>query len=494
MTDNKVTFSNWQKGQTKHPINGNGLLRNVEVFENPGIVKLQPRSVLDSTITPTALPLAEEIDKYGNVYIATGETGQGTIYKNGVSIQSSLSNVWDIKVYNDYLWVRHGTVVSAYGPLNNSPQWFGNVITNLESSYRGVMLVGQDSKVYITNGNNIFAFTATGGTPAVAPVATPSAGSGSNALDLPDNDIATCLAELGSNLMIGTGQGNSYVEIKNNRSAKIYPWDRVSTSFRLPVVLNEKGVHQMLSFANKLYVVAGTIGNIYESDSVNYRKIATLPYTVSNYTGFIEYFPNAIALSDRGTLLVGVSVGSDGVSKAGVYEINLNDPNYPVALSRTISTGNMTSTSGRISIGYISSKTSGNVLGNIGWRDVNTFGVDNTSNVFLYPNYAGVIETELKIVGSHDHKRSFQYIQFLLSDPLVSGQSIRISYRTDSKSSYTLISPTNEWSYSTIGGLLSFTDKVGIKDAILLQLKIELNQSTSTVYGNNISLISVSLW
>ena len=117
-TTERVTFNSWPKGQTKHPINGNGLLRNVEVFENPGIVKLQPRSVLDSTITPTALPLAEEIDIYGNVYTATGETGQGTIYKNGVSIQSSLSNVWDIKIYKDYLWVRYSSVVSAYGPLS----------------------------------------------------------------------------------------------------------------------------------------------------------------------------------------------------------------------------------------------------------------------------------------------------------------------------------------------------------------------------------------
>lgn len=75
----EVRFSDWFKGMVKHPIYGFSLLQNVEVFENKGLVQLKNRSLLDTTITPTALPIAEVYDVYGNVYTMTGETGTGYV-------------------------------------------------------------------------------------------------------------------------------------------------------------------------------------------------------------------------------------------------------------------------------------------------------------------------------------------------------------------------------------------------------------------------------
>ena len=118
-----ITISDWQKGQVNHPIYGFGLLQNIDVFENKGIAKLRPRTT--NVFSPTQLPIAEVYDTYGNTYTMTGETGQGIVYKNGVAITSSLSNTKDIKIYKDYLFIRHSDSLSMYGPLNNSPQYFG---------------------------------------------------------------------------------------------------------------------------------------------------------------------------------------------------------------------------------------------------------------------------------------------------------------------------------------------------------------------------------
>ena len=160
--DGVVTISDFQKGQARHPIYGFGLLRNIEIFENPGIAKLKNRLATRTSISPTAVPLAEVYDQYGNIYTLTGETGTGTCYKNGTSIQGSLNNAWDLAIYKDYLWVRNANVMHAYGPLNNSPQWFSNVGTGYDSNYRGALLVGQDDYLYTGNGNYVTKLNITG--------------------------------------------------------------------------------------------------------------------------------------------------------------------------------------------------------------------------------------------------------------------------------------------------------------------------------------------
>ncbi len=142
--DGVVTITDWNTGQATHPIYGFGVLKNVEVFENKGIAKLKNRAVLRdgnegrSSITPTALPIAEVYDIYGNIYTLTGETGSGVCYKNGVAIQSSLSIIGDLVIYKDYLFHRGSTTLNAYGPLSSGgATWFGSVASGFASGYAG---------------------------------------------------------------------------------------------------------------------------------------------------------------------------------------------------------------------------------------------------------------------------------------------------------------------------------------------------------------------
>jgi len=485
-----VTFKDWQKGQKTHPIYGMGLLQNVEINENPGIVKLA-QGVTQKSITVSQLPIAYEKDIYGNEYIATGETGAGSVYKNGSSIQSGLANLWDIKIYKDYLWVRHANVMSCYGPLSSGgAQWFGNIATGFSSSYRGVLLVGQDDYIYSGNGNYVAKIEVTAsGTPGVAPTLNTNL----IALDLKDGQYVSCLAEYNTSIVIGTGSGSSYSDMANNYNAKIYFWNRQLGTLGnpgladLPINFNENGIHQMISHANRLFVVAGTQGNVYETDSTSYAKVGQIPFFQNNKFARCEYFPNAISISSKGTLLIGVST-LDQYSKAGVYEIDISNASKPISLKQTISTGTVSTASGRISIGFIIDT---NFNRFVGWRDVNTYGVDELNSGRLRNNYTSIIETDMVKVGSFLAKKTFENIEFSLVEPLVSGQSIKLSYRKNNKEDYTLI---GTYDFTTQGSVLSWNDICAIHDAEFVQLKIELDQSLLTIYGSNINLLSVAIW
>jgi len=94
-------------------------------------------------------------------------------------------------------------------------------------------------------------------------------------------------------------------------------------------------------------------------------------------------------------------------------------------------------------------------------------------------------------VGDYNRKHTFQFIQFDLADPFVTGQNIRVSYRKNASDSYTTI---GTWGYSTHGAVISFQDSAAIADAEYIQLKIELDQALTTLYGNNINLLAVKIW
>lgn len=483
--DGSITIGDWNKGMVKHPIFGFGLIQGLEVFEDRGIAKLTKKQ--EEYLSTTQMPVAIVKSIQGSIFTLTGYTGSGSLYKNGTEIQTGLTNAWDLCIWHDYLWVSNSSVISAYGPLSAgaNAQYFGNIVTGFETSYWGKMIVGQDDYLYRTNGNLVekLEFTS-GGTVGVAPVIASNA-----QLDLKDGQFATTLVEYGDKIMIGTGGGANYADHGNFYNGKVYGWNRENGTLGnsgladFPVDFNEKGVHQMISHANKLFVVAGVTGNIYMTDGTNYTKIATIPAIKTNTFGGMEYTPNAISISTRGTLLIG-NISLDTYTKAGIWEIDINDSSYPVVLRNTISSGDVNSASGRVGVSVVTPFATG-------WRNLSDYGVDTEHASQLTSGFGGVIESRMFKVGRANEKGTFQHLEWCLSEPLVSGQSIRISFRKNNVDDYTLI---NTWDYATLGAIISFEDIAGISDGEYIQVKIELDQETNTLYGSNINLISVNIW
>lgn len=484
--DQILTISDWYKGQTKHPIMGFGTFRNVDVFENKGLVRLLNRSAIDSSVAATQLPIAEVYDEYGNTYTLTGYTGAGVCYKNGTSIASGLTNAWDMVIYDNYLWVRNSTVMHCYGPLSSGgAQWFSNIATGFNGSHRGALLVGQDDYLYTGNSNYVARIEVTAsGTVGVAPTLSTNL----TALDLPDSQYVVCLEEYGTKIVIGTQGGATFEARGSSTNARLYAWNRQLGTLGnpgladLPIIFNENGINAIKQHANKLYVSAGTQGNIYVTDATSYVKIASLPYTPIGAIYSSTVFPNALEVSSRGTLLVGLSGTLSSTVKTGIYEIDINAQNAVTYFMPS------STTDGTLYIGFINNKNYQSLK--VGWSNNSSYGVDGT-DTRTYDSYGGVIESPLVKVGDYNRKKTFQFIQFDLADPFVSGQNIRVSYRRNANEAYTTL---GTWGYSTLGAVISFQDNAPIADCEYLQLKIELDQALATLYGNNINLIAVKLF
>ena len=457
--DGTLTISKWYEGMVKHPVLGFGRLQNAEIFYQKGIITPK-KGLITTNKLALSTPIARTIDEYGNEYWAvyTTTTGLG-LYKNNSAITVNISKIYDIKIYKNYLWVRYGTNLGAYGPLDSgSAQWFPAISSSFQSDAWGQMVVGQDDYLYSTNGNYVARIHVdSSGTVGVAPTIT-GANTSLTALDLPDGQITTTIVEYGTKLAIGT-----YSE---GGGGRIYTWNRQAGTLGnpgladLPVIFNENGVYQLYSHANKLYVTAGKEGNVYISDGTNYRKLATIPFTDLYGRVFVSYYPNAIALSPKGTLLVGAS-SSNTVSEGGaVWEIT---DSGEVCIAYTLAQG-LTSNN-TIGIGFISINTSSNSV-SVGWANGSSYGIDedtsNSANMTIY--------SPLVRVGRFNNKKTFQHIEFNLAEEFATGESITISFRRNKDDGWTSI---GTWGYSTLGAIASFEDTAGVNDCEYVQLKIE---------------------
>lgn len=484
--DEAIIFEEWDLGQAESNLVGFQTMKCVEVFDTPGVVKIANRSLSKITTPPTSLPVFYVNDTLGNYYYGLAS---GKVYKNdGTLIQDVAEQVWDAVVYKDYLLVTHGTFISCYGPLSGTPAWNDEWKSGLTSGTYSKIIVGQDDIIYIANGNSIATLTSfTAGSPPTATLTT-------SALDLPEGVYIVTFAELGKYLMIGTCGASTWATRNNYKKASIYIWDRVSTSFNLPIQINENSIQQMFSDNNKLYVVAGIKGNLYVTDSTNYYLLRKIPWNADRPpSAFCQFYPNAIGMNNNGNLLIGSStytdpyVTGDGASKHGIYEIELKSGAYHSVL-KTIPDNGDTGESSALYIGCINPDADDTTI--FGWQSGSTYGLD-TTDTKAYTSYKAVIESMLKQVGTRLNQKTYQNLEFTLQKPLVSTQSIRISYRINGASSYTTI---GTFDYATLGAVMSHNSKALIADAENLQLKIELTQDTSATIGQNINLMNVKVW
>lgn len=501
-----LTISNFQAGIADSPLLGFSKMNNLEVFEKQGIAKIQFATVLK--YNTTSLPVSIVHDDYGNEYVGC-EAGQ--FYVNGV-LKGSGQAIYDMKIIADpstliqYLLISRQTDLGIWGPLNSVGavlfSAFGSV--SLATGYAKPIIVGQDDIVYIGNGNTVASFPlgdivngAKFHSQSPGTVPTLDVSINTQALVLTQGHYVRSMAELGKWLMVGSQGGVNSADSVNVKKARIFPWDRTSVTFNLPVILQENGVNQMLQIGNILYIGAGTRGRMYTTDSSNYIQIKRIPFTYDRQFGTTLYgYPNAIQFHN-GELLTGVSTNSDtypSKSVMGVYSMFLTpvdigkiEIQYPIVMRNSPSTGGVGATQ-PLKIGAILSTA--NDLLYIGWQDGSSYGVDML-NYNLYANYLATLESQFYIVGTELDKTTFKRMEIGLTNPLITGQKIRISYRENQKDDYTIINDSTGKPYfdsTNFGNNNTFNTLANLASKTRLQIKVELAQDNSVAFGNNIEL------
>lgn len=347
------------------------------------------------------------------------------------------------------------TWINEWSPTTGAPA-VGTAVFNTPTGTTNShdALVGQDNVIYIADASYVASlFEKSGST--FDPANTATYTWAQQALRIPSIDTATCLEELGINLLVG-GTYNY-----------IYPWDRVSTSFKYPIKIAENYTKRLLTINQNTYAFAGRRGRIYITNGSQadlYKKIPDHIY------GIDPIFDWTNCAYNKNQIYFGVSAKNnaqtDITTYAGLWAIDITTN----ALRCATLQSTMTAT---VSAVFAFPNTASGFGLAVGWKTSSTYGIDTATSA-PYTTYVAYIETDLIPVGQFLKKKTFENIEFKLSAPLVSGEGIKISYRTNKIAAYTQIGET-----TTVGALSDFY-LVNFDQSQWLQFKIETKSTATT--------------
>jgi len=414
------------------------------------------------------------LDANGRAWDALNSGGYWTFLGNDVTSTVGLTNrngnglIW----YKGYLFLFYNsricyaayssgggyaavTWVNEWSPTTGAPA-VGTAVFNTPTGTTNIhdSLVGQDNVIYITDASYVASlFEKSGST--FDPANTATYTWAQQALKIPSIDTASCLEELGINLMVGG--------IYNY----IYPWDRVSTSFKYPIKIADNGTKRMLTVNTNTYIFAGRRGRIYKTNGSQADLYKKIPDHISGIDPIFDWTNCAY---NKNQLYFGVSAKNnaqtDITTYAGLWAIDITTDALRVSTLQSTSTATVTA------VYAVYTVSSGFGL-YVGWKTSTTYGVD-AANSSPYTSYISYIESDLIPVGQFLKKKTFENIEFKLSVPLVSGEGIKISARKHKSDTYVQVGET-----TTVGALSDFYP-VNFDQSQWLQLKIETKSTASS--------------
>jgi hypothetical protein len=280
-----------------------------------------------------------------------------------------------------------------------------------------------------------------------------------SALKLPAYDKAVCLAQLGTNLLVGG--------VKNF----VYPWDRVSTSYTYPLILPENYVKCIVSTNSNAYIFAGYKGRIYITNGANIEEYKELPGSLS---GTVEpyytwrwglYWRNQLYFTFTATTNSGTAIDTFN----GLWAIDLESKSF--RFTNMLSTGTYAGSIPTI-IPMGQPKPTGDGIYSC-WVSGATTGIDYTSGT-PYTDYQAYIDTDIIPVGTYLTKTTFSNIEYKLAKPLVSGEGVKLYQRSNLTDSFVEIGE------DTTVGNISYPFTMNFENVQWLQIRAMLKSTATT--------------
>lgn len=426
------------------------------------------------------------IDKVGRVWTSgvsfsnwtfTGNITRANANGNGlVYYQASNGNGYIFAFRNSRIdYTRSNTISWVYG-WNPATGGSGNdsLATASGTANSHHSLVGQDNVVYICDANFISAFfekTGQAFDPTNTATYTNEIGTSLYALKLPYIETAQYLAELGINLMIA---GSRFL---------VYPWDRTSTSFKFPIFLadnfmytdmsgSQPNLPKMVTINTNTYIFMGNRGRIYITNGTQAQLFKKVPDHISGtiepyYTwGGVGFNKNQLYFG----ILATTNAGSTDAFYGGLWAVNMDSK--ALRLVNQLSYGSYTGYCTMfLPITNLNSAGSGFYAG---WDNGSSvYGIDNTSST-PYTNYQSYIDTDLVPIGTVLTPYTASNIEWKLTKPMVSGEGVRVLYRTDFSQAFTLI-----WE-NTTAGVFSDEHVVNFQNAQWVQFEVQTKSTASS--------------
>ncbi len=403
-------------------------------------------------------------DSNGNVWFTNSGTLyllSGTTLTNATGHGLALFNVSDNSA--TYLFVYRNakvdvcdvtTAAKREDPVGNSCWTVAWQSLSNGSGFSGThqAIVGQDNIIYSCDGRYINSIQETPGQ-VFAPGTSATYVWNPKALTLPTYDQANCLEQLGLNLLVG-GLNSNF----------IYPWDRSSPSFGLPLISPETSIYGMKNIGNIVWILSGQRGNIYNTMGYFVEFAKKIPeYITQSTSGAINLVTYGGVGAKNGAFMFGISPLAS--ANAGIYLLfpdgRLVQDNTPFA-GATLPT----------------------ILG-------------SNSGEFYYSGYAGGVDftsatrystlgttfalSQLYLVGTKVGHATFSLLEVQLDQPGTAGGQVRISYRTAITGTFTVLA-----TYTLDGTTTSFDSDIGLTDIENIQLKVEVSSAGTGPNGTHV--------
>lgn len=421
------------------------------------------------------------IDSVGQVwYIGNGSEGYGlnVLQFCGNTNHTTLVTAGSlgIVVFKGYLFafiegaIDYISLSTLFGSSGPSGAWVIDWQNTTPTTFGHKAVATTDDAVYFCNNQTLGSLLEAAGE-TFNPTNTATYTYNTDALSLPAYDFCRCVAQLGVQLLVGGAQNY------------IYPWDRVSTSFNYPLIVAEANIAKIVSTNSNAYVFAGNRGRIYITNGANIQLYKKFPDQLSGTE--TPYYVWGDAQYFRNQLYFGISCtdnSGNAISNfAGVWSLSLELANTfssiaygsasgPLKLLQSLSYGTYAGT-----VPVIIPMGNVNPTGNglyIGWIN-GTGGIDYCTST-PYTNYQSYIDTDMIPVGTFFKPETNAQIEYKLSKPLVTGESIRIAWRGNLTSPFTTVTTF------TKTGLVADATKVNFEKQQWAQFRVSMSSTVTT--------------
>ena len=493
MLETPIVIKNFHRGTSQSPHTNDGAVaysQGLDVTSELGVVKQANEFTKETgTLITGKVKWFVKDPESGNVYCVDtdhkiyGSANDGDAWELIPHASPSTGAGEGLVVWKDHLLLIGEALIDSYGPISGTPAWNdGWQALKTTSTGYNPAIHAQDDICYIGNGRYVASIQevdgqdfddATAGTFVFL----------ENVLDLPEGHHIRTIDEHGLNLLLGTLRGGAdSADITDSLTeAWIFPWDRNSSSFRLPAFAREQGVRAIRNIGGVIYAVLGNGGRVYQYSDGFLELVGVLPSTILDTNGLdrVDVPPQGIA--DHNSLPIIAYDTQAGSMPDGLYALIPSESGSAFNFELIISTGNISD----VSIGAIFPVGPTLITG---WQDSgdSSQGIDLLRTTMLGPNISTFFESLLEVRGTEKNPASAEEIelQFARAD---ANQQVKVEWRKSLSDSWTLV---GTYLAADIGDKNSHTITFPQLLSDKFQFKVTLFPAVST---SNVSLLSVTI-
>lgn len=484
-----INYDTWKSGIAGSPLVGMGDMSNVDMFDDPGLLKIAfaPTDITGGVLSdrPTGCAIIGSGSFIGDAVIGNRD---GVIYEYNGTLTETVDDTdniqqmiwWKGYIINiDYDATLSRLKLSAYNPSTNTlTQGFVSTtngsIVGVSGDYgisKGALAVGIDDVLYVGSGKYVASLTEKAGQ-TFDPTDSNTYTWAPQALDLPEGYQVDGMINLNDFLMISAG-------VPSINTQAIFPWDRVSASYNFPTPLNNGITGQLAVKDNLLYMLNGiggafsvtnrtSVENITEFKNLEFAGIESGISQTSNPIGIVN-----------DVFWIGISSNENEANKLtplGVYTVKDG------AYTRLTLSCDQEGDNGRLYTFFTVPYQNNQVL--VGWEydpfdgSASTYGVDLFGKSgYRYTGYKAYFESPLYTVGRSVTTRSYTNLEVSLAKELSADQGIKVKYRKNLTDDWTTIAT---FDFDTYGAKAQFNTTAKITDVSTVQLRVEMTTGASS--------------